>query len=86
VEDLRLAFGRRVRELRTGLGWSQERLAERAHLHWTYVSAVERGRRTPGLDVIGRIALALKVSVSELFHPLTDRYRARRRPRRAREL
>ena len=38
---------------------SQEALAERARLHWTYISGVERGLRTPGLDVIGRIAAAL---------------------------
>ena len=83
MEDLRIAFGRRVRELRRGLGLSQEALAERAHLHWTYVSGVERGLRTPGLDVIGRLALSLGMSPSELFHPLTGRYRVRlRRPAR----
>lgn len=82
MEDQRVAFGRRVRELRNGLDLSQKALAERAHLHWTYISAVERGLRTPGLDVIGRLAIALGVSPSELFRPLTARYRARvRRPR-----
>jgi transcriptional regulator with XRE-family HTH domain len=81
VEDLRAAFGRRVRELRTERLFWQEALAERAHLHWTYVSAVERGQRTPGLDVIGRLATALGVSPAELFRPLTGKYRARvRRP------
>jgi transcriptional regulator with XRE-family HTH domain len=79
VEDLRVAFGKRVRELRKERGWSQEQLAERASLHWTYVSGVERGVRTPGLDVIGRLAVALKVSPSELFHPLSGRYRAIRK-------
>ncbi len=79
MADLRLAFGKRVRELRLGLGLSQEKLAERAGLHWTYVSGVERGLRTPGLDVIGRLAVALKVSPSELFAPLVAHYRLRRR-------
>lgn len=74
-----MAFGRRVRDLRKQLGLSQEALAERAGLHWTYVSGVERGIRTPGLDVIGRLAMGLKVSPSELFSPLTGRYRHRRR-------
>jgi transcriptional regulator with XRE-family HTH domain len=84
AEDLRLAFGRRVRELRRSLGLSQEALAERAHLHWTYISGVERGIRTPGLDVIGRLSAALRVSPAELFAPLTAKYRSRiRRPGRA---
>ena len=74
MEDLRVAFGKRVRELRKELGLSQEALAERAHLHWTYVSAVERGLRTPGLDVIGRLATALKVSPAELFSSFTGKY------------
>ena len=81
MEDLRAAFGRRIRELRHAQELSQEALAERARLHWTYVSAVERGLRTPGLDVIGRLATALAVSPSELFAPLTGKYRTRvRRP------
>lgn len=81
VEDLRLAFGKRVRELRNGLGLSQEALAEKASLHWTYVSGVERGLRTPGLDVIGRLAGGLGVSPAELFRPMTSRYRSRRKPK-----
>jgi transcriptional regulator with XRE-family HTH domain len=79
VEDLRAAFGKRIRELRLALELSQEALAERAQLHWTYISGVERGVRTPGLDVIGRLAAALKVTPSELFAPLSGRYRKRLR-------
>jgi transcriptional regulator with XRE-family HTH domain len=81
VEDFRVAFGHRVRELRDRAGLSQEELAERADLHWTYVSDVERGRRGPSLDVIGRVALGLRISPSELFAPLKGRYRPRRRKR-----
>jgi transcriptional regulator with XRE-family HTH domain len=78
VEDLRAAFGKRVRELRKERGLSQEALAERASLHWTYVSGVERGLRSPGLDVIGRLAAALRVSPAELFQPINGRYRSTR--------
>lgn len=77
MEDLRAAFGKRVRELRLESKLSQEALAERAALHWTYVSGVERGLRTPGLDVIGRLAAALRVSPAELFRPLSGRFRTR---------
>jgi transcriptional regulator with XRE-family HTH domain len=71
VEDLRLAFGDRVRKLRTALKLSQEQLAERADLHWTFVSGVERGKRSPGLNTIARLARALEVTPSELLAGLT---------------
>jgi transcriptional regulator with XRE-family HTH domain len=81
VADLRVAFGRRVRELRDKRRLSQEAVAERAGLHWTYVSEVERGRRGPSLDVIGRLALGLGVTVAELFAPLESDYKPRHRKR-----
>ncbi|MCH8992237.1 MAG: helix-turn-helix transcriptional regulator [Acidobacteria bacterium] len=65
MDDLRVAFGRRVRELRKKLGFSQEELAHRAGLHYTYVGGIERGERNPALVNIGKIAAALGVSVAE---------------------
>lgn len=65
--DIRKKFGHRVRELREARDWSQEELADRADLHRTYISAVERAVRNPTLTVIARLAKALKVSMSELF-------------------
>ena len=64
--DIRKRFGHRVRELRNARGWSQEELADRADLHRTYISAVERGVRNPTITVIERIAKALKVRMAEL--------------------
>lgn len=72
VGDLRVAFGRRVRELRTARGWSQEELAHRAGVHWTYLGGIERGERNPALLNIGRVARALGVSLGELFDPVHD--------------
>lgn len=63
----RVTLGARVRELREGLGLSQEAFAHRAELDRTYVSGIERGRRNPTLEVIYRIAEALEVEVHELF-------------------
>lgn len=67
VSSPRLAFGSRLRALRTDRGWSQEEFAHRADLDRTYVSGVERGVRNPTLDVIARLAEALDVDVAELF-------------------
>lgn len=73
-----MAFGRRVRELRHRLRLSQEELAHRAGLHWTYVGGIERGERNPALVNIGRLAEALEVSPSQLFEVFTQRPRQRR--------
>ena len=60
-------FGIAVRKQRMAGGLSQENLAERARLHPTYVSMVERGVRNPTLDVAARLAKALKVSLPRLI-------------------
>jgi transcriptional regulator with XRE-family HTH domain len=60
-------FAVRIRELRNQHGWSQERLAEEAGIHRTYLGGIETARRNPSLRNIIRIALALGVSVWELF-------------------
>lgn len=49
------------------MGISQEELAERAELHRTYVSDVERGARNLSLESINRVAGALGLPVAELF-------------------
>ena len=81
--DVREAFGLRVRELRTRLKLSQEALAERAELHWTYVSGIERGERNPSLVNLAYLARALGVSLGDLFGPVTGRP-PKKRPRTTR--
>jgi transcriptional regulator with XRE-family HTH domain len=46
---------------------SQEELAERADLHFTYVSSTERGERNISLANIAKLAKALNVSMKELM-------------------
>jgi transcriptional regulator with XRE-family HTH domain len=63
----RRVFGERIRALRQNRGLSQERLAELAGIHRTYLSSLERGERNVSLDNIYAIAEALGVSPAELF-------------------
>jgi len=60
-------FGNRVRDLRTGRDWTQEKLAEESGIHRTYIGGVERGLRNISLKNISRIAAALDVPIAELF-------------------
>jgi transcriptional regulator with XRE-family HTH domain len=61
------AVGRRVRTLRTAKEWSQERLAEEAGMHRTYMWGIEQGTRNPSLRHLSRLAAALGVSIRTLF-------------------
>ncbi|HEV7403098.1 MAG TPA: response regulator [Chthoniobacteraceae bacterium] len=67
VGDVKSCFGRAVRSERFALHISQEELADRAGLHRTYISDVERGTRNLSLESIGKLAAALKLSVAGLF-------------------
>jgi transcriptional regulator with XRE-family HTH domain len=65
--DLLRSFGRHIRDLRRGRGLSQEDFAELCGLDRTYVGGVERGERNISLKNIGKIALALDLSVARLL-------------------
>ena len=65
-EDPRKRFGKKLREWRIERNLSQESLAASAHLHRTYVGAVERGERNISLLNIVALAHALDVLPSEL--------------------
>lgn len=60
-------FAQRVRVLREEQGISQEKLAERAGLHRTYIGMVERLECNPSLICIYKIANGLGIDVKELL-------------------
>ena len=65
--DILRSFGDRVRSLRKEKSISQEKLAELAELHRTYVGSVERGERNISLINIKKIAKALDVPLNQLM-------------------
>ena len=60
-------FGRRVRELRKERRLSQVELAAKVGIDRSYMGFLERGERNPSLEVIAKIAEALKVTPDELL-------------------
>ncbi len=66
-ENIIKRFGRKVREERVKKNLSQEKLAEKAGLHRTYIGMVERGEKNITLNNIEKIAKALKISISALL-------------------
>ncbi len=65
--DPRIAFGRAVRNLRQRKRLSQEKLAELADIHRTYIGDVERGTRNIALVNMAQLANALGVPLSRLI-------------------
>ena len=65
--DLKKGFGAELKRRRMENGISQERLAELADLHRTYISAVESGKRNLTLESIQRLAVALGATVGSFF-------------------
>ena len=59
-------FGRNVRLYRKKKKLSQEKLAELANLHRTYIGQVESGKRNVALKNIAKLAKALGVSIKDL--------------------
>lgn len=65
--DIVKVFGTNLRKYRNELGVSQEKFAEMCGLHRTYISDVERFRRSIALDNVQKIADALGVETYKLF-------------------
>ena len=67
TKEILILFGRKVRKRRKELGLSQEKLAELADVHRTYVGMIERGEKNITLSNIAKFAKALKLQINELL-------------------
>lgn len=67
MEDIKIRFGRRLRELRLEKGWSQETLANNAEIDRTYIPGIENGKRNVSLMIIEKIAIVFDHSISTLL-------------------
>jgi transcriptional regulator with XRE-family HTH domain len=56
-----------IKKIRKEQGMSQEKLAEKAGIHVTYISRIERHKQAPSLDVVEKIGKALNIEIYKLF-------------------
>lgn len=70
MSDLVKAVGQRIRNYRTQLSLSQEKLAELSGCHPTYIGQLERGEKNATLESIDKVASSLNISLSKLFENL----------------
>ena len=62
----------RIREIRKGLGISQEELAKKCGVSRQTVNAIENNKYDPTLSLAFRMARELQLTVDELFCPEDD--------------
>jgi transcriptional regulator with XRE-family HTH domain len=67
MQHILLALGKRIKELRAKLGFSQEAFADHCGLHRTAMSLIERGKRVPNLRTLVTISKGFGITLSELL-------------------
>jgi len=67
---LSVRFGACVRQLRQERGYTQEEFADRCGFFRTYLSRIETGAANPTLNAIEVIAIALGVSLVDVFEAI----------------
>ena len=74
MSDIAHTVGNRLRSYRLARGMSQERLAEGAGLHPTYIGQVERGEKNLTIESLEKITRALGVPMSNVFEKIEGRH------------
>lgn len=67
IDELQEPFGKRLKQLRKARGWTQEHLAELAHITPRYLIDIEHGRYGPSFEVLYNLSCALEVQMKDLF-------------------
>jgi len=67
VENLKILFGKKIKELRKKQTLTQAQLAELVNVDDKHISCIESGKNFPSPDLLERIACSLKVEVKDLF-------------------
>ena len=74
MSDIAKTVGKRLRSYRQAQSLSQERLAEMAGLHPTYIGQVERGEKNLTIESLEKIAGALQVPIASVFELVEERH------------
>jgi transcriptional regulator with XRE-family HTH domain len=67
--EIEQRLAQRVKHFRAERGWSQEELADRAGLHRTFISQIERATKKTTIRSTEQVAKALSVTMGQLLDP-----------------
>jgi transcriptional regulator with XRE-family HTH domain len=68
LPDFQQRFAKVLNRRRLLVRLNQEELAAKAGLHRTHVSILERGRQVPSMTAVLKVASALGMTLTDLFH------------------
>ncbi|HHW39601.1 MAG TPA: helix-turn-helix transcriptional regulator [Syntrophomonadaceae bacterium] len=72
MSNIKKTVGNNIRLLRRARGMTQERLAEIVDVSGSYIGYLERGKRSPSLDLLAKIADVFKVDPAVLLTSSDD--------------
>ena len=70
MSQITSVIGQRIKNYRLSLHLSQEKLAELANCHPTYIGQIERGEKNATIESIFKIVSALNISLEKLFEKI----------------
>ena len=70
ISKIAITLGQRIRNFRMQQGLSQERLAELAGVHPTYIGQIERGEKNITVESLEKVAAALRAPLWKIFEKI----------------
>lgn len=67
MENIKITFGLKIKELRKQKKYSQEQLANLASISKSYISKIETGKTEVSLKIINKLAMAFEIEIDKLF-------------------
>ncbi|WP_338377224.1 helix-turn-helix transcriptional regulator [uncultured Flavobacterium sp.] len=67
MENIKVTFGLKIKELRKQKKYSQEQLANLAAINKSYISKIETGKTEVSLEIINKLAMAFEIKIDQLF-------------------
>ena len=61
------SMGKRIREIRLSQVKTQEYFDDQIHIYTSYLTIIEKGKRTAGIDILAQIAMLCNVTVDYLL-------------------
>lgn len=72
MQKINKAISKVIVKHRGRLSLSQEKLAELVGIHRTYVSQIERGLKSPTLQILFNLSHTFKIPASQLIQEIED--------------
>ena len=67
MENIKIIFGLKIKELRKQKSYTQEKLAKLSSINKSYISDIENGKRKVSLEIMNKLAKAFEIEIEKLF-------------------